>query len=373
MKEQSKIRQAVAAALAAMFGRRSSGFVASAGNVRPLRQVAPRPATAPILNSEKDGRLYAMAMLEALDEVGDELAGADAEGESLDSEGDKLTMNIYRTAPQATPARKWIEDLYQYGTPDAIAGFYVVVSHYFACSTHGSPSLERFREMEAAGEWPPAGSVIYRDQKAAEAAIAAGKDEYEVTMTAQEIEQRAEQKRQRNADLEAHIEAGRAWERKNGIAVIQREKPPATPSAAEEKAAEHLGRTFSSLYALDDMARRMAKTPLSYWTTYHAVKGIAVDIQRELEQAAAQLPQRHKAGKIIADALLLAEAIRESLLNVDDGSGEWNTHKATVGAGMLAMVHGLGRCVERAEIACGGTPTGGYLDGDDLDPAQEKA
>lgn len=376
-KEHSRIGSAVRAALAAMFGRRSNGFVASApqaSNVTPLRQMtrAPRTSNAPILSSEKDGRLYAIAMLEALDEAGDENPGADAEGESMDSEGDKLTMNIYRTAPQATPARKWIEELYQYGTPDAIAGFYVVVSHFFACSTHGTPSLEHFSKMEDAGKWPQAGSVIYRDPKAAAAAIAAGRDQYEVTMTPAEIEQRAERKRQSEASLEEYIEETRELERKNGLVVIQRDKPR-TQTPAEDKAAEHLGRTFSSFYALDDIARRMAKTPLSFWTTYHAVKGIAADIRGELEQAAAQLQKRHKAGKIIADALLLAEAIRESLLNVDDGSGEWNTHKATVGAGMLAMVHGLGRCVERAEIACGGTPTGGYLGGDDLDPAQEQA
>jgi hypothetical protein len=329
-----------------------------------LRAAEKRHRTAPILESEKDGRLYAIAMLEALEEAGDENTGADAEGEDS-PEGDRLIMNIYRTTPQATPARKWIEELYQYGTPDAIAGFYVVVSHYFGAATGGTPSLEHFCEMEAAGEWPPAGSVIYRDPKAAAAAIAAGKDQYEVTMTPAEIEQRAERERESAKQLEEYVTEQREL---HARLVAQEQKR--TPTPAEEKAAEYLNRTFTGLCSLDDLARRMSKTVLSFHTTYNAAYGIAALMRIELEAAAVELPAKHKGRKFIADALILAEAVRESLLNADDGSGEWNTPKAVIGAGMLAMVQAMGRSIERAQMACGDIPSGGYLTGDDSDPAR---
>ncbi len=158
--------------------------------------------------TEKAGRLYALAMLKALDAEGYEKMGADADGEATtDFNGKTALFSIYRTEPQTMPARKWIEDLHKYGTPDAIAGFYVVLSEFFALHVGGmTPDTAGLCAVERRGGFSPAGSVIYTHPKEAAAAIAAGKDEYEVELSAEEVKRRAKEKAQadkRRASMES--------------------------------------------------------------------------------------------------------------------------------------------------------------------------
>lgn len=374
-KENSSIGTAVRAALAAIFGTRNSGFAAGAtqaSNVTPLRQMtrAPRPSNAPILESEKDGRLYAMAMLEALDEAGDEGTGAETEGEDCASEGGTLTMNIYRTAPQATPARKWIEELYRHGTPDAIAGFYVVFSHYLGILTHGTPNLEHFRELEESGKWPPAGSVIYRDQKAAEAAIAAGKDQYEVTLSAEEVAQRAERDRQRAADLEQYREETRELEARQAMrepvqeAVREalaegKKRAPKKWANGEAACDEMTSATSMQFHALIDIAKLCGKSPINAFT----VREVVTTLGREVREAAAMFAAmvgKHPARKEVKRALAALDQLAEFAANMQPSDNDEVTF-IWQGRAIHAFTLDAARALERAQREICGKPGVGWL------------
>lgn len=376
-KQDSRIRKAIAAAVCAIFGTRNSGLVAQASNVTPLRQMTRAPRrNAPILSSEKDGRLYAIAMLEALEEAGEESTGADTECESSDSKGDTLTMYIYRTAPQRTPARKWIEELYQYGTPDAIAGFYAIVSHYFGISTHSTPSLERFREMEDAGEWPPAGSVIYRDPKAAAAAIAAGKDEYEITLSAEEVAQRAEQRAERDRQWKADIDEYSQEMRERAARQAMREPVrEALADAAEEKkrapksngepAADALNTaTAMQFHALIDLAKLCGTTPISAFTVRETVTALSSEVREGVVMFAAAVG-KHPARKEVKKAVAALEHLDSFVTELDCSE---NDEKTSVwqGRAIHAFTLDAARALERAQIAIGGRGQVGWLE-----PSQE--
>ena len=341
-------------------------------SARELQQQAQAAlSAAPILKSEKDGRLYAIAMLEALEEVGDDLAGADTEGEEYASKGGTLTMNIYRTAPQATPARKWIEELYRYGTPDAIAGFYVVVSHFFACSTHGTPSLEYFREREDAGEWPPAGSVIYRDQKAAEAAIAAGKDQYEIILSPEESQKRAEQKRERDRQMEESLSEYREQQQEATLqraardavrnAAAEEEKRAPTKWANGEPAADELDTaTAMQFHALIDIAKQCGKRDaLTAFTVREAVLALSGQV-RDAVVIFAAMVGKHPARKEVQRAQSALEAMK---LFIEEMDCSENEEKTSVWHGRLihAFTLDAARALERAQVAISGKPYVGWL------------
>lgn len=139
----------------------------------------------------------------------------------------------------------------------------------------------------------------------------------------------------------------------------------------EKEAAEILGAFPSEIYALDDMARRLHKSPLSCWTVYYSVKGIVASLDRRLTEAADALPKKHKAIKVILAAAPMLESLRELILNAEEDSGSWNMSKEALGAGMLAIVQAIARQFERAIIACGNAETSGYLTGDDFDPCAD--
>ena len=133
------------------------------------------------LKTEKDGRLYAIALLQTLrdDDLGEQRSegysphSAVAEGKSHPS-----GISIYRTKPQTDVIRRRIEELYRRGSQQAIAGFYVVLTDFIGSTLAGGvPDPELYLKK---GECDPWGSVIYRDPKKAKAAIESGEGGYEI-------------------------------------------------------------------------------------------------------------------------------------------------------------------------------------------------
>lgn len=141
--------------------------------------------------------------------------------------------------------------------------------------------------------------------------------------------------------------------------------------SATNKDAE-FAQVFPNILALDDMARRFGRTPFSFWTSYAVIEAVINQIHRTVSAAVAVLPAGHEATLIIRQKVWpMLDALRDYILSADNGDGGYGTRKATLGAGMLALVQGIGREVENAAKTCGvgviGCP--GYLDGSIGDPA----
>jgi hypothetical protein len=136
-----------------------------------------------ILETEKDGRLYAIALLEAFDEEGKPVEGFSsysAESEGPDSTDSGL-IGLYRKGPQSETLKRWFADLYKYGTAESIAGFYVVFTDYLGSVVDGCvPDVDALGDWELEGKYPPAGSVIYRDPQAAAEALERGEGCYRI-------------------------------------------------------------------------------------------------------------------------------------------------------------------------------------------------
>lgn len=131
------------------------------------------------LKTEKDGRLFAVALLQTLrDSSLGEPRGRGFSPHSAKAEGDSYPsgIGIYRTKPQTDVIRRRIEELYKRGTQQAIAGFYVVLTDWIGSVLAGGvPDPELYLDR---GECDPWGSVIYRDPEAAAKALAHGEDAY---------------------------------------------------------------------------------------------------------------------------------------------------------------------------------------------------
>lgn len=146
---------------------------------------APRPQNAPNLETEKDGRLYAISMFESMEEASQAaptFSVHSAEAEEVYA-GDSNMVLIYRDRPQADIVSRSIAELHKYGTPAAIGGFNVVLTDYIGSVIEGAipnPASEFYADMEKEGKLEPWGSVIYRDPAKAAAALAAGENAYRI-------------------------------------------------------------------------------------------------------------------------------------------------------------------------------------------------
>lgn len=133
------------------------------------------------LKTEKDGRLFAVALLQSLrdDDLGEPRSkGYSAHSAKAEGKSHPGGIGIYRTKPQTDVIRRRIEELYKRGTQQAIAGFYVVLTDWIGSVLEGGvPDPELYLKK---GECDPCGSVIYRDPKAAAKAIASGAGSYDL-------------------------------------------------------------------------------------------------------------------------------------------------------------------------------------------------
>lgn len=129
------------------------------------------------LQTEKDGRLFAMAMFAALEEVDVDTMNASSE----DEDGSTGTMLIFRGKGQDATLKQWMDELYARGTPEARNGFYVVLTDYIGSVIGGavpSPASEYYADKEEDGKLEAWGTVNYRDRFGAQSALANGESAY---------------------------------------------------------------------------------------------------------------------------------------------------------------------------------------------------
>lgn len=134
------------------------------------------------LQTEKDGRLFAIALLadfEKLDKPGKfaEFSSWSANTERED-ESDPGVVMIFRKTAQTDILKRAFDALYQ-GSEQARNGFFVVLTDFVGSTMSGAvPAVNYYRDEEKAGGLEPWGSVIYKHPRKAADAIAAGKVVY---------------------------------------------------------------------------------------------------------------------------------------------------------------------------------------------------
>lgn len=328
--KHSRIGQAVAAALAFIFGARRNGFI---DTTQASPQAQERPKDAPILESERDGRRYAIAMLAAVDEEGGEALGVDADYEASSEEPG--LFYICRTGPQSMVLREHIENLYKYGSQAAIGGFYVVLTELFADRAGGGHrQTAEYAEVERAGKFPPAGSVIYTHPEAAAAAIARGEDSYCVP--------RSEPKADKpEAEKKAKREPSR-----------------------EQKAAEEVsGATSMGFHALIDIARNCGKeNALNAFTVRDAAGAMVDRISVDIGEFSGCIGKAYpKAKKEIKKSLAALDGMQSFLNELDcsyNDEGTFRWHGRVIHAYTLDAA----RALARAQEAAGGHDDIGWLD-----------
>jgi len=139
------------------------------------------------LNTEKEGRLFAIATFKAarlaLSE-GIVEAGQNRLEYAADSGGEEQgEFLIHRTTPQSDVLRSAFADLFSRGTQEAINGFFTVWTDYIGATLSGcypSQPAKHYAAEERAGLIPAWGSITYTHPKAAKAAIAKGESTYTV-------------------------------------------------------------------------------------------------------------------------------------------------------------------------------------------------
>lgn len=305
----------IAAILAALFGKSQNGFlpevVKSAANdggnvvALPVRRA---------LETEQDGRKYAIAMLQKMQEQADEVRekglsffGANAE----EVHADTGEVAIYRHTPQGDTLHRWLEDLYCDGTPQAVNGFQVILTDYLGVVMDGSvPNCEEYAKQEAAGGFSPWGSVIYSHPELAAEAIKKGEDSYWIERKATQQEQQPEPQ-----------------EKKSGKAQI----------------ADELERTcVMSLHALLDWGRSFQKIGVTDLTARDSVMALTFSVRASLRSLEATLPAKHKARK----------KIQKALTGMDDLDAFMDD--TTEDAEMMLSPRGKARCIYAfaLDIAC---------------------
>lgn len=132
------------------------------------------------LRTEKDGRLYAIAMFEALEELDTDTMSACSE-DVWTAGANAGQMVIFRKMPQDATFKQWVDELYARGTTEARNGFFVVLTDYVGSVIGGSvpsPASEFYKDQEGEGQLEPWGTVNFRDEYAAKAALASGDEFY---------------------------------------------------------------------------------------------------------------------------------------------------------------------------------------------------
>lgn len=130
---------------------------------------------------------------------------------------------------------------------------------------------------------------------------------------------------------------------------------------------EAIEASFSEIYALDDMARRYQKTPLTPITMRVAADALVTQIHVNLKECD-DVDHAHPALRELAQAkttLISMVGLMSSLEEADDLLAP----KQAVGIAMRAFVVRAAQSLDRAYLACGRTSGySGYLDNPDLDP-----
>lgn len=143
--------------------------------------------------------------------------------------------------------------------------------------------------------------------------------------------------------------------------------------AVHDFVADKLGDTFCELYALDDLARRYAESPFTHHTLRTAINALANAITDTLDECTERLPSDHDATRALAVARRAMDDATETLSCYADGADGLLVPVSTASSMLRHLVLTTAQSIERAEIACGHTPTGGYLNNPELDASATDA
>lgn len=310
-----------------------------AANVVPIRPGMYVPPEANPLQTQRDGRLYAMDVLDLLDEVDvDEAALNPVIPANAFGEGD--TWKPYRSGPQPDQFYKGLSRLFKEGTEEAVKGFAAVFTAALAGDIGRSGDF--FREDERAGlnqDLGTPGSAAHPPE-----GVKDGKVLPEAAF---------------NAD--AH-----AKEQPKGVAVGASRKQTKAEIAVSKK----LAYLQLALDQLHDIGKRLEKSPYSHFTTMGAVKGIATQMLSALVECQNRLPKGHPAKNEVKKAIEAAnDLIRTAQEWVEAHEAGKEPSNKLQGRAMVALVVDAAQAIERAEIACGeNNGTGGWLNDPGMDP-----
>lgn len=135
------------------------------------------------------------------------------------------------------------------------------------------------------------------------------------------------------------------------------------PAGNIEEAEDIFSGLAPKIYALDDIARRLADCSLNAFTIRLAVGGIVDGAIEELNGALALVPDGGDACMAAHEAIEALDAMKEFLEAVI--GDDWRTTEKVAGSVLLDMAIRAAKEIERAEIACGATfGTMGYLAGE---------
>lgn len=137
----------------------------------------------PGIVTERDGRAFAIDLLQTLESEIEKDVKAGFSHYSAQAEGDATGLppeiGIYRKRAQSSTLARRMGDLFARATPAALGGFFTVWTDWVGSSIDGSTaSADEYVLQEMAGKLPAWGSVVYANSTAARAALAAGKNSY---------------------------------------------------------------------------------------------------------------------------------------------------------------------------------------------------
>lgn len=133
------------------------------------------------------------------------------------------------------------------------------------------------------------------------------------------------------------------------------------------KARSAIAMTFSEIYALDDIGRNLTASKLSHYTIAKALESFAESACANLAKAERMLPPGHAAVNEVLNAIDHLESLGQFGYAQADDDG-WKFNAKTVGDAVFELTVRAAKAIERAEIACGGCGSGGYLNGSVGDP-----
>lgn len=133
------------------------------------------------LETEADGRRYAIALLEAFEKevIEAERRGFAVYAATTEGEVEPGVINIYRDRPQTDTLERWVSELYARGTPAANHGFFTVATDYLGSGIAGAlGEAALYGEQEQAGEFDSSGGMKFRLPEQAQLALAKGEKFY---------------------------------------------------------------------------------------------------------------------------------------------------------------------------------------------------
>lgn len=141
-------------------------------------------------------------------------------------------------------------------------------------------------------------------------------------------------------------------------------------SSPLQLAGETYGTCAGELYALDDIARRFEDRSFSNFTMLHVIETLTASIAAKLERADELLSggQVNEAHLHSAEAAEILNGIGQFADSVINSDGVLRIPDRVFSLALYELTVRAGMAIERAEVACGTSPSTEYLSGHRLDP-----